>query len=164
MTSAVALFNTKALPLDEQPTTLAELAERAPELDGRIGTVEVENGQVGLGNFGYVDAKGEQAWEVLEELGPHTGVESGSGTLLGKLTASGKYVPSPATGADGSQTAVAILAYAVDATSADVTDAVIVANDAEVKKPMLIYHSSVDDDTKRNAKLAQLRAVNIKAR
>lgn len=87
----VALFNTKALPLDEQPTSLAELAELAPELDGRIGTVEVENGQVGLGNFGYVEAKGDAAWEVLEQLGPHTGVESGTGTLLGKLT-SGEYV------------------------------------------------------------------------
>lgn len=85
------------------------------------------------------------------------------GTLLAKVTASGKYVPSPATGADGSQTAIAVLAYAVDATSADV-DAVVIANDAEVKSPMLIFHSTVDDATKRAAKLTQLRAVNIKAR
>ncbi|MBP2560842.1 hypothetical protein J2857_003611 [Neorhizobium galegae] len=85
------------------------------------------------------------------------------GTLLAKLAATSKYVPSPATGADGSQTAIAVLAYGVDATSADV-DAVVVANDAEVKDPMLVFHSSVDDDTKRNAKLTQLRAVNIKAR
>ncbi|MDI7864305.1 head decoration protein [Rhizobiaceae bacterium n13] len=85
------------------------------------------------------------------------------GTLLAKLTAGGKYVPSPATGADGSQTAIAVLAYAVDASSAD-AEAVVVANDAEVKKPMLIYDASVDDDTKRNAKLTQLRALNIKAR
>lgn len=89
----VAVFNTAALPLDEQPTTLAELAEQAEELDGRIGTVEVENGQAGLATYGYVDARGEEAWEVLEQLGPHTGVESSGGALLGKLT-SGEYVAS----------------------------------------------------------------------
>lgn len=87
-----------------------------------------------------------------------------AGTVLGKLTAGGKYVPSPDAGADGSQVAIAVLAYAVDATSADVTDAVVIANDAEVKNPMLIFHASVSDSTKRNAKLTQLRAVNIKAR
>lgn len=89
----IGVFNTRALPLDEQPTTLAELAEAADELDGRIGTIEVENGQAGLGTFAYVDARGDEAWEVLEALGPHTGVETGTGPLLSKLT-SGEYVAS----------------------------------------------------------------------
>lgn len=86
------------------------------------------------------------------------------GTVLGKITASGKYVASPDTGADGSQTAIAILAYGVDATSSDVTGALIIANDAEVKKDMLLYAASVSDQTKRDAKATQLRAVNIKIR
>lgn len=86
-----------------------------------------------------------------------------AGTVLGKLTSGGKYTPSPNSGADGSQTAIAILAYPVDATSAD-QPAVVIANDAEVKNPMLIFHSSVDDNTKRTAKLTQLAAVRIKAR
>ena len=86
-----------------------------------------------------------------------------AGSVLGKITASSKYTFSPDTGADGSQTAIAILAYPVDATSADV-QAVIVANDAEVKDPMLIFAASVNDGTKRNTKLTQLRAVGIKAR
>ncbi|WCO68085.1 ABC transporter substrate-binding protein [Iamia majanohamensis] len=89
----IGVFNTRALPLDEQPTTLAELAEAAEDLDGEIGTIEVENGQAGLGTFGYVDARGEEAWDVLEAIGPHAGVESGNGTLLSKLT-SGEYVAS----------------------------------------------------------------------
>ena len=42
------------------------------------------------------------------------------GTVLGKLTASGKFLPSPETAADGSETAVAVLVGSVDATSADV--------------------------------------------
>lgn len=89
----VAVFNTRALPLDEQPTSLAEMAEMAEELDGKIGTVEVENGQAGLATYGYVDARGEEGWATLEALGPHTGVESGGGALLAKLT-SGEYVAS----------------------------------------------------------------------
>jgi iron(III) transport system substrate-binding protein len=89
----IGVFNTRALPLDEQPESLADLADMAEELDGRIGTIEVENGQAGLGTFGYVDAKGDEAWDVYEAVGPHTGVESSSGSLLGKLT-SGEYVAS----------------------------------------------------------------------
>lgn len=85
------------------------------------------------------------------------------GTVLAKLSASGKYVPSAAGGADGSETAIAVLGYRVDATSVDV-EAVVIANDAEVKAPALIFHPSVDDAAKRADKLAQLRVVNIKAR
>ena len=89
-----------------------------------------------------------------------------AGTLLGKITVGGKYVPSPnaeVVGKEGAETAVAILGYGVDATDADV-DVLCVTNDAEVKEPMLIFDASVDDSTKRTAKLTQLRAVNIKAR
>lgn len=90
----------------------------------------------------------------------------GAGTLLGKITADGKYVPSPnaeVVGKEGAEAAVAILGYGVDATDADV-EVLCVTNDAEVKEPMLIFDASVDDSTKRTAKLNQLRAVNIKAR
>jgi hypothetical protein len=87
-----------------------------------------------------------------------------AGTVLAKVTASSKYVKAVDAAADGSQTAVAVLARRVDATSADVTDALVVANDAEVKDDMLIFDASVSDATKRNTKLTQLRAVNIKSR
>ncbi|MBB4145807.1 head decoration protein [Rhizobium rhizoryzae] len=89
-----------------------------------------------------------------------------AGTVLGKITASGKYIPSPAAqvaGKEGAETAVAVLGYEVDATSADV-QTVVIANDAEVKRPMLVFDASVNDATKQTAKLTQLRAVNIKAR
>lgn len=89
-----------------------------------------------------------------------------AGTALGKITASGKYTYSPnaeVVGIEGAQTAVAVLGYEVDATSADV-EVVCITNDAEVKNLMLLFHSSVDDATKRTAKLTQLRAVKIKAR
>ena len=83
-----------------------------------------------------------------------------AGTVLGKITASSKYVASPDTGADGSQVATAVLAYNVDATGGDVK-AVIVARDAEVKKDDLAYAASVNDGAKKTAKATQLAAVGI---
>ncbi|WP_395175808.1 head decoration protein [Roseibium alexandrii] len=88
------------------------------------------------------------------------------GTLLGEVTATEKYVASPngvTVGKEGAETASAVLAYRVDATSAD-SPAVIVSNDAEVKTPMLVYHASVDDEAKKTAKQTQLRSVGIKSR
>jgi iron(III) transport system substrate-binding protein len=86
----VALFNSEALPADEQPTSLAELAGMADDLDGQIGTVAVENANAGLGTFGFVDTHGEDGWTVLEQLGPHTRAEDGTGPLLAKVQ-SGEY-------------------------------------------------------------------------
>lgn len=88
------------------------------------------------------------------------------GALLGVITASKKYTFSPnaeVVGIEGAETAKAVLAYGVDATSADV-EAVILSRQAEVKEPMLVFHSSVDNGTKRAAKLSQLAAVSIIAR
>ncbi|MBB3771533.1 hypothetical protein FHS55_002132 [Angulomicrobium tetraedrale] len=82
------------------------------------------------------------------------------GTLLGQITASKKWGPSPATGATGAETAKAVLAYAVDATSADV-DVVVLARLGEVKKPYLVVDATVNDATKLAAKYAQLVAANI---
>jgi iron(III) transport system substrate-binding protein len=86
----IGIFNTEAIPESEQPDTLADLAAMAGDLDGRIGTVDVENGQVGLGTYGYTEERGEAAWDVLDQLGPHSRVEDGSGALLGKLQ-TGEY-------------------------------------------------------------------------
>lgn len=88
------------------------------------------------------------------------------GTVLGEITASEKYIASPAAEVltkEGAEIASAVLAYGVDATSADV-EAVIVRRHAEVKEPMLVFDASVDDDTKKAAKLAELAAATIIAR
>lgn len=92
-------------------------------------------------------------------------IVSGAGTLspgsvLGRITASGKYTLSPDTGADGSQTAAVILLYPVDATSAD-QQAVVVTRHAQWNVNTLTYHSTVNDATKRAAKVTQLAAVGI---
>lgn len=81
-------------------------------------------------------------------------------TVLGKITASGKYKPSTATGSDGGQTAVAMNLYEVDATSADQKVAAI-TREAILNVNCLTYDASVDDGTKRAAKATQLAAVGI---
>lgn len=91
---------------------------------------------------------------------------AGDGFDITVAAGSGKYVASPnalTAGKEGAEIACAVLAYETDATSADAT-AVAITNDAEVKTPMLVYAASVNDSTKKAAKLTQLRAVTIKAR
>jgi hypothetical protein len=91
---------------------------------------------------------------------------AGDGFDITVAAGTGLYWPSTngaTSGKAGIEVASAILAYGVDATDADV-EAVCITNDAEVKEPMLLFDASVDDSTKRAAKIAQLRAVGIKAR
>ena len=89
-----------------------------------------------------------------------------AGTVLGKVTATGEYVPAPAAevvGKEGAETAVAILAYGVDATDQAV-EVTAIDRDAEAKLPMLSFDASVDDQAKTDAKVAQLNAVGIRVR
>ena len=86
-----------------------------------------------------------------------------SGTVLGKLSASGKYVPSAASAADGSQTAVACLITPVDTTSAD-QKAVILTRHADVSHAGITYGPTINDATKRAAVQSQLAAVGIVTR
>ena len=84
-----------------------------------------------------------------------------AGSVLGQITASGKYKLSANTGSDGSQVAVAILwdDY-VDTTDGDVVVGVC-ARDAEVRADSLTYDSSVTTLAEQEAKWAQLAAVGI---
>jgi len=86
------------------------------------------------------------------------------GSVLGKITASGKYTLSPATGADGSQVASAVLLYAVDATLADATGTVVARGPSIVSRAGLAYDATVDDGAKITTKIGQLAAVGIIAR
>jgi len=89
-----------------------------------------------------------------------------SGTVLGKVTATGKYAPVVATATDGSQNAVAVLICApgdkliVDATVAD-QKVVVLSRHADVSHAGLTYDPSISDATKRAAVQAQLAAQGI---
>ena len=95
----------------------------------------------------------------------HAKIASGAGklepgTILGKITASGKFVPHAPAASDGSQTAVAILYSAVDATAADAA-CVITARQSEVKKDELIYNAATDTQPEKDAVHASLAANGI---
>lgn len=82
-----------------------------------------------------------------------------SGTVLGKITASGKYTPVTVAAADGSQTAAGILMNTTDATSAD-KPAVAVVRFAKVVHQGLLYGADVDTAPERAAIHTALGALN----
>ncbi|WP_210880150.1 head decoration protein [Roseovarius autotrophicus] len=86
------------------------------------------------------------------------------GSVLGKITASGKYKLATSGGTDGAQTASAVLLYAVDATLADAMGIVVVRGPSIVSRAGLAYDATVDDGAKITAKLGQLATVGIIAR
>lgn len=82
-----------------------------------------------------------------------------TGTVLGKVTATGKYKPVTVAAADGSQNAAGILLDTIDATAADAA-AVIIARDAIVVHQGLLYGADVDTSGERAAITAALGALN----
>lgn len=85
-----------------------------------------------------------------------------TGTVLAKLTATGKYVPYDNAGTDGSETAAAILWEERDTTDGD-AKAVVTARHATVNKAELVWAAGVDA-TGITAGLADLAALSIIAR
>lgn len=82
-----------------------------------------------------------------------------AGTVLGKITASGKYKAYDNDNVDGTQTAVAVLLSDVDATSADV-NAVAVVRAAELWTDRLQWAATVAAGEK-TAAYTELAAIGI---
>ena len=59
------------------------------------------------------------------------------GSVLGKITASGKYKLATSGGSDGAQTATAVLLYAVDATLADAVGIIV------ARGPLIVSRAGV---------------------
>ena len=87
----------------------------------------------------------------------------GTGTVLGKITASGKYKRHVNGATDGTETACAVLLSPADASAAD-AKCVILTGFAEIVPSELTWDASVNNSTKKNAALAQLDALGIRAR
>ncbi len=85
-----------------------------------------------------------------------------AGTVLGVVTASGKYAVYANGASDGTQAAKAVLYDNVDATSADVS-AVVVVRLAEVNAAELVWDAS-NSGSDITAGLADLKALGIVAR
>jgi predicted aspartyl protease len=84
------------------------------------------------------------------------------GTVLGKVTADGKYKIAVQTAVDGSQTAAAIVLddYSIAATT-DTKVLVLVKGPAEVSKGALVLDATYDLDAEKAVVYASLEALNI---
>lgn len=91
-----------------------------------------------------------------------SGQNLAAGTVLGKITASGKYTAFTTGASDGSQTAAGVLLEAVNASAADKAG-VMIARMAIVAKGNLVW-SGTPNDAQKAAALASLEAVGIVAR
>ncbi|WP_243368873.1 head decoration protein [Microvirga solisilvae] len=90
------------------------------------------------------------------------GADLAAGAVLGKITASGKYVRWNGSASDGSQTAVAVLFADAKAASADAR-VVITARHAEVSAAALVWPDGTLDAAK-NTQIANLASRGIIAR
>jgi hypothetical protein len=86
------------------------------------------------------------------------GAAFNAGDILGKITASGKYVRQTIAAADGSQTAVAIALYDALALNDSVS---AITRDAEVNGQILRYGGDVDTGPEQLAARVALAAVGI---
>ena len=86
------------------------------------------------------------------------------GTVLGKVTATGKYKVAKETAGDGSKAGAAIVIQEVTiAGSTDTKVLALVSGNAIVSKGGLILDATYDNDTKKGVLYADLAALRIKA-
>ena len=83
-----------------------------------------------------------------------------AGTVLGKVTATGKYVASAVGASDGSEVPAAINIYGADASAADVQVSAIL-RDAEVNGKCLTYHADRDQPAEKTATNAALATLGV---
>ncbi|NRF10857.1 head decoration protein [Agrobacterium pusense] len=81
------------------------------------------------------------------------------GTVLGQVTASGKFKPLAPAASDGTQTAAAFILQYADATSAD-QSVVNLKRRAQVVLQALVWPEGITD-TQKSAAIAQLKALGI---
>jgi hypothetical protein len=93
-----------------------------------------------------------------------SGADLEPGTVLGQITADGKYVICDHTAIDGSEVAKAILYKPALAASADVTNAVVVVRHAQVRRGGLIFDAAFTTEVHRDTAVAELKAVGILAK
>ena len=111
------------------------------------------------GEFILSEANGQRSRETITIASGAGAIAAG--TVLGKVTASGKYIARAVGASDGSEVPAAINIYGADATASDVTVSAIV-RDAEVNGKCLTWHADRDQPPERaaaNAALANLGVI-----
>jgi len=110
------------------------------------------------GEFILSEANGQRSREAIT-IAAGAGVIA-PGTVLGKVTATGKYVASAVGATDGSQIPSAINIYGADATGVDVSVSAIV-RDAEVNGACLTYHADRDQKPEKAAAHDALKSLGV---
>ncbi len=110
------------------------------------------------GAFLLSEATGQRARENII-IAAGAGVVA-PGSVLGRVTATGKYLVSAVGATDGSQTPAAINIYGADASTADVQVSAIV-RDAEVNGACLTYHADRDQPAEKAAANAALATLGV---
>ena len=110
------------------------------------------------GAFLMTEANGQRSRENIT-LASGAGILA-PGSVLGRVTATGKYVVSAVGATDGSQTPGAINIYGADASAADASVSAIV-RDAEVNGHCLVYHADRDQPAEKAAAHDALKSLGI---
>ena len=110
------------------------------------------------GEFILSEANGQRSRETIT-IASGAGIIA-AGTVLGKVTASGKYIASAVGASDGSEVPAAINIYGADATASDVTVSAIV-RDAEVNGKCLTWHADRDQPAEKAAANAALATLGV---
>ncbi|WP_422074106.1 head decoration protein [Tranquillimonas rosea] len=99
-----------------------------------------------------------------DEITVAAGADLEPGTVLGQVTASGKYVASDQGAADGSETPAAVLLTRASSASADVEGAIaLVRGPAQVRRGGLVFDDSWSTETLRDSACASLETAGIVA-
>ena len=95
------------------------------------------------------------------------GVSYPLGAVLGRITATGQYILSPAAavvGEEGAEVASAVLLEAADATAGDAVAVAALRGPVLLAQARLVFDTSVDQPAEVAAKLAQLAAIGLVTR
>lgn len=110
----------------------------------------------------FIKAEEEQSYS-RKDITVASGQNLAIGTVLGKITASGKYAAYDNDAVDGTQTAAGILTAAVNASAAD-APGVAVVREAIAAKEQLIFGAGVTTQGEKDAAYVDLEAIGIVCR
>jgi iron(III) transport system substrate-binding protein len=70
----VAVFNKALLPEAKQPKDMASLAALSGSIKGKVATTDISNPVQFSAMSAYIGKNGDSGWQIIEKLGPNSGV------------------------------------------------------------------------------------------
>ena len=114
-----------------------------------------------VGQFVKYEAPNSYSREDVTVL---SGQNLAAGTVVGRVTASGKIAAYTPGASDGTQNAMGVLVTGVNASAADATGVIIARHAITVDKTGLVWGAAVTTDTHKNTGVAALKALGILCR